>query len=706
MKNPVCLHRRDHIGLLYIDNPPVNALSPAVFQALSETFDEFERDTSLTALIILGAGRTFVAGGDIAAFDSEDFSAAGLIEFLARLEASTRPVVAALHGTVLGGGLELALACHSRVSTLETKFGLPEVKLGLLPGAGGTQRLPRLVGGRVALDLITSGRTIRAAQALEAGLIDVIHDGEVLEIALARARELVEGRAPLRRTGDLSVPDAVESASAIANVIADAQQSPHLPAHTAIATCLQLALTRPLSEGIRFEAQEFERLRKSSQSRALRHLFFAEREASKVSGLPEGTAIRSIARVGVIGAGTMGTGIAMSFMNVGIPVLIVDAKPEALERGLHMVRSTYEASAAKGKITAADVERRMELLNGSLHDTALSDCDLVIEAVFEDMALKMDLCRRLGQLCKPGAIIATNTSTLDVNELAEASGRAEDVVGMHFFSPAHVMRLLEVVRGDKTAPDVLTTVMQLARRIGKTAVISGVCYGFIGNRMGEVYAREAEKLLIEGATPAQVDGAVESVGGIGLAMGPCRMLDMAGVDVGARTFIGWIKSGQGPSNPDYRAVCRTLFENGHHGQKSGLGYYRYEGRKPVDCENTIRICEELALQYGTKRRSDIDATEIVERLLYPMINEAARILEAGIAQRPGDIDVVWTAGYGFPAWRGGPMFMADEIGVAHIVERLDHYASISGNTDDWAVSPLLRRVVAHGGRLSDWRPAN
>jgi len=431
---------------------------------------------------------------------------------------------------------------------------------------------------------------------------------------------------------------------------------------------------------------------------ALRHLFLAERQAGKIPRLSTDTPLRLIKAVGVVGAGTMGAGIAMTFANAGLPVTLVEATQEALDRGLGIIRGNYEATAAKGKLSAAQVSERLGLIQPTLRYEDLAPCDLVIEAVFEDLALKQKIAARLGEACKPGAIIASNTSTLDVDQIAQATGRPADVLGMHFFSPAHVMRLLEVVRGAATAPDVLGTVMKLAARIGKVAVVSGVCYGFIGNRMAEVYLREAEFLLMEGATPAQVDGAVES---LGFAMGPCRMLDMAGLDVGAKTVIERGKSGGLPNDPAYRAVVQRLFASGRFGQKTGSGYYRYEGRQAVACEEAVQLAQALAREHGIERRMQIDLQEIVERLLYSMVNEGARILEEGIAYRGGDIDVVWTAGYGFPDHRGGPMHWADSVGLGTVVERLDHYASVRGNAHGyWAVSPLLRRLAQQGQAIA------
>ena len=702
MTNPVSLEKTGSIAVLRINNPPVNALSSATVAGLIQAFDAFDADASLQALLLHCEGRTFVAGGDITTFDEADFSTAPFNGLLQRLEASTRPVVAALHGTVLGGGLELAMACHYRVAVPATRVGLPEVKLGILPGSLGTQRLPRLAGVPLALDMIQSGRMLGADAALSAGIVDAVQSGEPLAVGLAYTQALLdEHRAP-RRTSELPVSLQGVDGDFFAAAMAQALKKPAYPALQAIVRCVQAAATLPFEQGEQVEAREFEQLRLSNTSQAMRHLFFAERQAGKIPGLPRDVALRSIERVGVVGAGTMGGGIAMNFANAGIPVVIVEASAEALQRGLALVRKNYEASAAKGKLTAQQAQARMELLTGSLDYAALADCDLVIEAVFEDLELKRQVCARLGQVCKAGAIIATNTSTLDVDVLAAATGRAADVVGMHFFSPANVMRLLELVRGAQTAPEVLATVLKLAGRIGKVAVVSGVCYGFIGNRMAEVYMREAEFLLLEGATPQQIDRAVEA---LGLAMGPCRMLDMAGIDVGAKTVIERGKAGGLPADPSYRVLVRKLFELGRFGQKTGAGYYRYEGRTPVPDPQVTAICEALAAEYGIPRRAAIADQEIVERLLYPLMNEGALILQEGIAYRSGDIDIVWVAGYGFPDHQGGPLFMADRLGLKTVADRLAHYASERGDAFGyWGACELLTTLAAQGRRLTDWTP--
>ena len=695
----VTLERDGDVALLRIDHPPVNAISPEVVAGLAAALDGLEEDRTVKALVISCAGRTFVAGGDIGSFDQPGFSAAPYNRVLARIEALDRPVVAALHGTVLGGGLELALACHWRVAQPRTQFGLPEVKLGLLPGSLGTQRLPRLVGLQLALDLISSGRIVDAEAAREVGMIDAVVDGDPQQAGLAFARALLARGAGVRRLSEAQVdPDSVPG-DFFAQAMAKAQRTRY-PAAGAIVRAVQASLL-PFAEGEAVEARLFEQLRASSESRAMRHLFFAQREAGKIPGLPKDIKTRPIRTVGVLGGGTMGRGIAMNFLNAGIATVIVETAQQPLDNAVKTIRELYEATAAKGRMSAHEVAARMASLSGSTDDAALAGCDLVIEAVFENMELKKQVMGRLGRVCKPGAIIASNTSTLDVDVLARASGRPADVVGMHFFSPANVMRLLEVVRGAQTAPEVLATVMQVARTIGKVAVVSGVCYGFIGNRMAEPYMREAEFLIMEGAQPADVDRAVEQMG---MAMGPCRMLDMAGIDVGAKTVIEYGKAGGLPADDSYRGLARRMFELGRFGQKTGAGYYHYEGRTPVPDAETERIAQELAQRYGIARRAAIPQQEIFERLFYPMVNEAARILEEGIAYRPGDIDVVWTSGYGFPDHRGGPMLLADEIGLKAILDRLNHYGHERGNRlGYWTPSPLLAELARRGRRLSDWK---
>lgn len=700
MSIPLVTLRNDgSVGILTICNPPVNALSMAVVCEMDECFTAFESQSHLTALVVHCEGSTFVAGGDIAELESSAFSTKPLNNLLARLEACSRPVIAALHGTALGGGLELAMACHWRVATPGTRIGLPEVKLGLIPGSLGTQRLPRLAGGAFALDLMLTGRTLDAARALSAGIVDEVSELPSLQGALVRAHALVQQHWVPRRASKLALDPTKLTNEVLDKARAQAKLRSHYPAHEAIFECVRAA-SLPFVEGEQVEARWFTQVLHSPTSKAMRHLFFAERLAKKHPGLKGGGRLRPIRKVGVLGAGTMGCGIVMTFLNAGFETVLVEASSDALEHGVATIGKNYDSTVSKGKLAPEDRERRLARLTSSLDDSALADCDIVVEAVFENMALKLQIARRLGELCKPDAIIATNTSTLDVNAIAVASGRPDAVVGTHFFSPANVMRLLEVIRGDRTAPDVLATVTQLAKCIGKIAVVSGVCYGFIGNRMSEVYMREAEFLLLEGATPSQVDAAIE---GLGFAMGPCRMLDMAGIDVGAKTVIEYGKAGGLPPDPTYRAVVRKLFELGQFGQKTGAGYYRYDGRIPIPNPDTLATCVTLSEQHGFARRSNIADEEIVERLIYCMVNEGARILEEGIACRGSDIDVVWTAGYGFPSHQGGPMYFADAHGLAHVVERLDHYAATRGNPFGyWDVSPLLRRLAGDGARISTY----
>ncbi|WP_194726457.1 3-hydroxyacyl-CoA dehydrogenase NAD-binding domain-containing protein [Noviherbaspirillum malthae] len=695
------------IGVLRIHNPPVNALSPKVVQGIKNAVDQFEADRRLQALVVHADGRTFVAGGDIAEFSKPGFEAKTFNGTLARIESLDRPVIAALHGTVLGGGLELAMACHYRIAVEGTRLGLPEVLLGILPGSLGTQRLPRLVGARLALDMILSGKPIDAAKALDSGLVDALVEpggnDALLERALVYVQELLgAGKGP-RRTRDRTPAMEGIEADFFDKALAEAKtKKGAYPAPQRIVRCVQAAATLPFEEGEAVEAALFEECRASPQSVAMRHLFFAERAAGKIPGVPADFTARPIRKVGVLGAGTMGGGIAMNFANAGIPVTIVETSAEALERGLGIVRKNYEASAAKGKLRPDDPAKRMALLTGSLRVEDLADCDLVIEAVFENMDIKKQVAKQLGTVCKAGAIIASNTSTLDVNILAQASGRPADFLGTHFFSPANVMRLLEIVRGDATAPDVLGTVVKLARTIGKVPVVSGVCYGFIGNRMLEPYLRESEFLMMEGASPAQIDGAIQS---LGLPMGPCRMLDLAGLDVAAKVVIERGKAGGLPDDPSYRAVVQKMMALGRFGQKTGAGYYRYDGRNPVPDLEVERICVALAEQHGITRRksSDISDEEIIERCVYPLINEGAKILEEEIAYRPGDIDLVWVNGYGFPDFRGGPMHMADTIGLQKIAARLDHYGSQRGDRHGyWSRAGLLTEMITGGHRFADW----
>ena len=643
------------IGVISVDNPPVNALSHAVRQGLLNAFETAAADDS-EAVLLICEGRTFIAGADISEF-GKPLREPWLPDLYNRIEASKKIVVSAIHGTALGGGFEAALATHYRCAPASAKVGLPEVKLGLLPGAGGTQRTTRLAGVEAALGLMTSGVPIHAERALALGLVDRIVDGELLAEALAWVNELLDGGATPRRSGEQPVP-AYDASIFDMYRATLAKKARGQLAPQAIVDCVEAAVTMSFDEGLRFERGRFMSLMQGEQSAALRHFFFAERQASKVEGLAKETPTRPIESVGIIGGGTMGGGIAMSFANAGIPVTLVEINDEALQRGLAIVRRNYEGSVKRGKLSEDGAAANLALISGATDYAALADVDLIIEAVFEDPELKKEIFAKLDDACKAGAILATNTSYQDVNAIAAATRRPQDVIGLHFFSPAHIMKLLEVVRAEKTADDVLATCMRLAKRIRKVPVVSGVCYGFIGNRMLQPYARQTQLLLLEGATPAQVDAAME---GFGMAMGPLRVFDLAGLDVGYKARQALPESERG--DPASYRVPDLLVEAGRLGQKSGAGFYAYdENHRPSPDVEVQRIIEKSAAELGIPRR-EISDEEIVKRLVGALLDEGREIVEEGIAQRASDIDVVYVYGYGFPAYRGGPMFYGDAAGL-------------------------------------------
>jgi 3-hydroxyacyl-CoA dehydrogenase len=666
------------IAILTIDSPPVNALSGAVRQGIARGIAQAVADPSVRAVVLACAGRTFIAGADITEF-GKPMQEPSLHGVILAIEGASKPVVAAIHGTALGGGLEVALGCHYRVAVPSARLGLPEVKLGLLPGAGGTQRLPRVVGVPQALEMVTSGTPIGAQAALDHGLVDALAPEEGLRnFAIDYARKLVSANKPLRKIRDLQVR--AETGVFDAFRRANARKFRGFDAPEYNIRCIEAAVIQPFDEGEQTERKLFMELMNGTQSKAQRYLFFAEREAQKIPGLPKGTAIRPIRKVGIIGAGTMGGGISMNFLSAGYHVTIVEAAEAALERGVGIMRSNYESTAKKGRLTQEQVERNMGLLTPSMSLEDLADCDLVIEAVFENMEVKREIFSKLDQIVKPGAILASNTSYLNIDEIASMTQRPQDVCGMHFFSPANVMRLLEVVNGAKTAPDVLETVMQLAKKIGKVAVVAGVCHGFIGNRMLELRQREANKLIVEGAMPWDVDRVIYD---FGFPMGPFQMADLAGLD------IGWsAETSRGVTLRD------QLCELGRRGQKTRAGFYDYNEKR----EHTPSpIVEELVLRQSAERqvtRRKIDDSEILERCLYPMINEGALILEEGKAYRASDIDMVWLTGYGFPAYRGGPMFYADTVGLKTVLARLNAFQSLSES--DFRPAPLLVRLADEG----------
>ncbi|MFL6721998.1 MAG: 3-hydroxyacyl-CoA dehydrogenase NAD-binding domain-containing protein [Sphingomonas sp.] len=653
--SPISTRRHGDVLIVLSNNPPVNALSTPVRQGLVDAIAEAEADDAIKAVVIACDGQTFFAGADITEFGKPP-QMPWLPTVVDAIEACAKPVVAAIHGTALGGGLEVALACHYRVAVPSAKLGTPEVKLGLLPGAGGTQRLPRVAGVRKALEMCATGNPIGAKQAFDCGLVDRLIEGELLPHAVGYAEEVRDVR-PLPRSSEREDKTGNVDPAVFDDFLRDnGKKFRGFEAPLKNIEAVRIATEKPYSEGVIEERKLFMELMSGTQARAQQYFFFAERKAAKIEGLPEGTEPRPVGRVGVIGAGTMGGGISMNFLSAGIPVTIVEMGQEALDRGTGVMLRNYEASAAKGKLTAEQVGKAMGLLSPTLDFQALAGCDLIIEAVYENMDVKKEVFGRLDAIAKPRAILASNTSYLDVNEIAASISRPGDVVGMHFFSPANVMKLLEVVRGDKTAPDVLLTAMQIGKKIRKVPVVARVCHGFIGNRMLMPRQIEATKLLLEGASPEQVDRVhVE----FGMPMGPFQMADLAGVDIGWHRDPGRIEN-----------IRDALCAIDRWGQKKGAGFYDYdEKRRPSPSPVVEQIIEDFAKKQGVERRTITD-DEIVERTLYTMVNEGAKILEEGIAQRASDIDVVWVYGYGWPVYRGGPMFWADTVGLPTIVDGL------------------------------------
>ena len=672
------------VAVITVNSPPVNALSANVRTGIDEAVKAAGADPAVKAIVLHCAGRTFIAGADITEF-GKPWKGVPLNDVNATIEGSAKPVVAAIHGTALGGGLEVALSCHYRVAVPSAKLGLPEVKLGLVPGAGGTQRLPRIVGVEKALETIAFGDPMSAKVALDSGLVDQMIEGDLRAGAIAFANGLITAKAPLNKVRDRTDKLAVDASVFAAFRKANARKFRGFEAPEACIQCVEAAVNKPFDEGMKFERETILRLMPGVQSRAQRHVFFAERQAAKIPDVPETTPTRTIGRVGIIGAGTMGGGISMNFASAGIPVTIVEMKQDALDRGLGVIRKNYENTAKRGRLTMADVETRMARYTPSLDLSALADCDLIIEAVFENMEIKKEVFGKLDAIAKPGAILASNTSYLDVNEIAASTKRPQDVIGMHFFSPANIMRLLEVVRGAKTAPDVIATAMKLGKQIGKVAVLVGVCHGFVGNRMLAQRQREANKLILEGAMPWDVDRVLYD---FGLPMGPFAMSDLAGLD------IGWSRETSKSSTPR-----ELLCELDRRGQKTGAGFYDYdEKRNASPSPVTEKIILDLAAAKGVNRRQ-ISDEEILQRCIYPMINEGAKILEEGIAIRASDIDTVWVNGYGWPVYTGGPMFYADTIGLGTVLDVMKRFEGLHGA--DFKPSALLEKLVAEGKGFKD-----
>jgi 3-hydroxyacyl-CoA dehydrogenase len=689
LSESVRLERDGDVALVVVDNPPVNALSWHVRQGLSDGLTRAVAEGA-TSVVVICNGRTFIAGADISEFGGAP-KGPGLHEIQDSMENAPVPVIAAIHGTALGGGLEVALCAHYRVALATAKFGLPEVNLGLLPGAGGTQRLPRLTGVPKALEMMTSGRHIGADEAAECGLVDAVVDGDLAALraaAVAFAQRAVTEGMPLARVRDRD--DKVATARGDEKLFADfratvARKTRGFLAPEYNIRCIEAAVNLPFEEGLQVERELFTELVTGPQSAAQRYAFFAERAANKIPDIPKDTPVLDIGTCGILGAGTMGGGIAMNFANAGIPVTIVERDQASLDRGLVVVRKNYERSASRGSIPPEAVDERMALITGSTDKADFAACDIVIEAVFENMELKQTIFRELDAVCKPDALLATNTSALDVNEIAAVTSRPDSVIGMHFFSPANVMKLVEVVRGDKSSPTTVATAMAVSKRIGKVAALVGVCNGFVGNRMLFMRGAEAERMLLEGATPAQVDRVLYD---FGFPMGPFAMSDLAGLDV------GWSEERSSSST-----VREVLCESGRRGQKNGRGYYVYdaETRASTPDPEVEQMIRTFAVTKGVDQREVTDQ-EVLERCLYPMVNEGAKILSEGIAIRGSDIDVIWVNGYGWPLYRGGPMFWADSVGLGEIVDKIRSYGDALGGRH-WELSPLLERLADEGGQL-------
>jgi 3-hydroxyacyl-CoA dehydrogenase len=690
LDNPVSLRRDGNVAIITIDNPPVNALRHGVRKGILDCVTAARDDANVEAIVLTGAGRTFVAGADITEFGKPS-QPPGLMDVISVIDDIKKPTIAAVHGTPLGGGLELTMGCHFRVAAAGTRLGLPEIKLGLIPGAGGTQRLPRLVGIEKALPMILSGDPIPAKDALAAGLVDEIIEGDLVGGAVKFARKVLAEKRPLVRVKDREekLKDIRANPAKFDEIVAQhAKKTRGLHAPAAAIEAVRMTLDTPIDEAQKKERDLFMKLVVGDQSKAQRHIFFAEREAAKVPGISKDVQPREIKRAAVIGAGTMGGGISMNFTNVGIPVTIIENNEDALKRGMATIEKNYQMSVQRGSLKPEDMQKRLALFTPTTDLSAVKDADIIIEAVFEEMAIKKELFGKLEKLAKPGAVLATNTSYLNVDQIAQVTSRVPDVLGMHFFSPANVMKLLEIVRGKDTAPDVLATAMAVGRKINKVPVVVGVCHGFVGNRMLSARGIEAEKLLLEGALPQDVDGALTE---FGFPMGPFAMGDLAGLDVGWRSR----------KERGVRAeIADSLCEAGRYGQKTGKGFYLYEGRSPRPDPEVEKLIVDASVRMGVKRRN-VSKEEIIERLIYPMVNEGARILEEGIATRPGDIDVVWLYGYGFPAWRGGPMHWADTVGLKKIRDRLRELAKETGDKRHEPAA-LLNKLADEGGTFADY----
>lgn len=700
MSDRVEFERQGDVAIVTINNPPVNALSPGVPEGIGQAIEQINSDDSITAVVLMGAGRTFVSGADIREFakirSGEARATTIFPDLLNRIENSRKPVIMAIHGNALGGGLELAMAGHYRVAAKDAQFGQPEVKLGLIPGAHGTQRLPRLAGVAKAVAMCVEGNTISAAEALKFGIVDRLLDGELLAGAVTFAREVADKPVPKTRDRNEKLGSSTSNSAVFAAARETARKKQRgMVAPLAAIDAVEAATMLPFDDGCRFERKLFAEGLASEQSRALIHVFFSEREAAKIPDVPKDTPTIAVNRAAVVGAGTMGGGIAMVLANAGIPVLLKEADQGTLDRGLAIIQKNYASSVARGRFTQQFVDERQNLIRPILTYEGFQEADLVIEAVFESMALKKEVFAELDRIVKPGAILATNTSTLNVDEIASATVRPECVIGTHFFSPANVMRLIEIVRGEKTSREVIATTMQIAKRLGKVGVLVGNCRGFVGNRMFHHYMREAVFLVEEGAEIEAVDKALYD---FGMAMGPLAVGDLAGLDVGWRIR----KEYRHLEKPGVRQPMAhdRLCEMGRFGQKTDAGWYRYDKkRKTIPDPEIAELAHKWAGEAGIPQRK-ISADEIVDRCVYALVNEGARILEEGFALRPGDIDIIYINGYGFPAYRGGPMWYADTVGLKHAYDRIREFEDQHGEV--WRVSPLLKRLAEQGKTIAEF----
>jgi len=682
---------RDGVAVISMNNPPVNGLSDALRGGIMELLEKADKDAAVKAVIIIGAAKAFSGGADIREFNKPR-NKPDLPDVNDRQDAMSKPLVAAIGGFALGGGLELALACHYRVAAPKAQLGMPEVKLGILPGSGGTQRLPRIVPMADAVQMMTTGNPIPAEKAKPLGLVDEIAQGDLLEFSLNYIKTKIGKPLPRIRDRSVKLDDPKGFFARAREEVAKASRG--YPAPLEIVGCAEAAATRPFDEGRKYEREAFARLVGTTESKSLRHAFFAERQTTKIPDVPEDTPVREVKKAAVLGAGTMGGGIAMNFANAGIPVTLIDMNQAAVDKGIGIIRKNYAATVSKGRLKQEEMDRRMGLIKETIKLEEAKDADIIVEAVFERMDVKQDVFKKLDAIAKPGAILATNTSTLDVDQIAAATKRPQDVVGTHFFSPANVMRLLEVVRGKKTDKGVLATTMKLGKTLKKVPVVSGVCDGFIGNRMLEKYGQQSLFLIDEGATPQQVDAAMAR---FGMAMGPFTMYDMAGND------IGWeIRKRRYQQRPDfvYSRIADRICEQGRFGQKTGKGFYKYEAgnRKPIPDPEVEKIISSYRDEIGVKPRN-ISDEEIVQRLIYALVNEGAHILEEGIALRASDIDMVYLTGYGFPPYRGGPMFYADTVGLAKVLSSIEGFQK-GYQGQAWNAAPLLVKLAKQGGRFN------